>query len=59
MGRLDENPKYWLTRAEETRTLAETLEDARSKEVLLLIAKDYERLARRAEDLAARRRSPT
>jgi hypothetical protein len=42
---------YWThIVAEETRTIAETLEDDPSREIMLGIAKDYERMARRAEE---------
>jgi hypothetical protein len=41
--------KYWRSRAEEARVLAESLEDAQSKQILLGIAGDYERMAELAE----------
>jgi hypothetical protein len=47
---LADNARYWRARAEETRTIAETLEDDPSREIMLGIAKDYERMARRAEE---------
>jgi hypothetical protein len=41
--------KYWRTRAEEARLLAESLEDVQSKRIMLGIAGDYERMAELAE----------
>ncbi len=41
--------KYWRSRAEEARLLAEALEDAQSKQIMLGIAGDYERIAELAE----------
>ena len=41
------DPEHW--RAEETRTIAEQMSDLQSKDAMLRIAKDYERLAERAE----------
>ena len=43
------HPEHWRDRAEEARKLAEQIEDADSKAAMLRIAKDYERLAERAE----------
>ena len=42
--------KYWRSRAEEARLLAELLEDAQSKRIMLGIAGDYERMAELAEE---------
>jgi hypothetical protein len=44
-----DNPEYWRARAEETRTLADSLNDKESKQIMLRIAKDHE-LAERAEE---------
>ena len=41
--------KYWRSRAEEAHVLAELLEDAQSKQIMLGIAGDYERMAELAE----------
>jgi hypothetical protein len=43
------DPKHWRARAEEARAVAESLADPDSKKAMLRIAKDYEELARRAE----------
>ena len=48
LGLLD-NAKYWRSRAEEARVVAESLEDAQSKQIMLGIARDYERIAELAE----------
>ena len=55
MGLLN-NATYWRNRAEEARTIAETLENAQSKEILLGIANDYERMARLAEERTKHKR---
>src|SRR5262249_2925283 len=44
-----DDPKHWRERAEQARALAGQMSDAASKEMMLEIAKDYERLAERAE----------
>ena len=50
-GLLD-NPEYWRKRAEEARVVAESIRDAKSRETMLGVAEDYERMAMRAEDRA-------
>src|SRR5262249_24130985 len=47
-----DDPKHWRGRAEEARTLAKQMNDTASREMMLGIAKDYERLAERAEQRA-------
>ena len=49
------DPEHWRARAEEMRRLAEDINDAATKEMMLRIARDYENLAVRAEE---RSRSP-
>src|SRR5262245_2669068 len=44
-----EHAKYWHSRAEEARVLAELLEDVQSKQIMLGIAGDYRRMAELAE----------
>ncbi len=44
-----QDPRYWRERAEETRTKAESFAYRNSRERLLKIAEEYERLAVYAE----------
>lgn len=46
------DPAHWRQRAGEARTIAEQMNDPQSKESMVRIAKDYERLAERAEQRA-------
>jgi hypothetical protein len=47
-----DDPAHWRKRAKEARTLADQMNDAQSKQTMMRIAEDYERLARRAEERA-------
>jgi hypothetical protein len=49
------DPEHWRQRAEEARAITELMTDMPSREAMLRIAADYDRLAKRAED---RKRSP-
>jgi hypothetical protein len=40
---------YWRTRAEEARVVAESMQDEQSKQLMLGVAKDYERVAELTE----------
>jgi hypothetical protein len=42
------DPEHWRRRAEESRVLAEQMNDETSKHMMLRIADDYDRLAVRA-----------
>jgi hypothetical protein len=44
------NPEYWRARAEEAHVVAESMNDEHSKQMMLGIAKDYERMAQRAQE---------
>jgi hypothetical protein len=48
------DPQHWLDRAKEARALAEAIVDLEAKRMMLGIADNYERLAQRAEERAAR-----
>jgi hypothetical protein len=43
------DPEHWRGRAKEARALADKMNDPISKDMMLQIAKDYERLAERAQ----------
>jgi hypothetical protein len=51
-----DDPKRWRQRAEQARALAEQMSDAASREMMLGIVKDYERLAEQAEQRAREER---
>ena len=46
------DPEHWRNRAEEARTLAEQMSDETSRQTMLRIATDYDRLAQRAASRA-------
>lgn len=48
------DPDHWRQRAKEARAIAEQMTDQQSKEAMLRISADYERLAERAEERAKR-----
>jgi hypothetical protein len=51
-----DDPEHWRQRAEQARALAEQMNDTASREMMLGIAKDYERLAEQAEQRAQEKR---
>jgi hypothetical protein len=54
MPRVIDNPEHWRARAEESRTLAEQMNDAESRRIMLGIADSYEFLAEPAVERAKR-----
>jgi hypothetical protein len=40
-----DDPRHWRGRTEEARTLADEMSDETSRQIMLKIAEDYERLA--------------
>lgn len=42
---LIDNEKYWRSRAEEARVVAESIQEEQSRQIMLGIADDYERMA--------------
>jgi hypothetical protein len=46
--------KHWQDRAEEARIHAEQISDPEAKRMMLRIAADYEKIARRAAERSAR-----
>jgi hypothetical protein len=50
---LFDDPAHWYARAEEARTLADQMKhDEKSREAMLRIVADYERMAKHAEERA-------
>ena len=49
-----DDPNHWRNRAEEARAIAVQMMDPHTKAVMLAIAQDYEKLAVRAEQRAAK-----
>jgi len=47
------NAKYWELRAEEVRTIADTLKDPEAKRLMAEVADTYEKMAERAAVLRA------
>ena len=47
------DPKHWRYRAEEARAMAESMTNPEAKQMMLDVAADYERLAKRAEERSA------
>ena len=50
-----DNPEFWRFRAGEARTIADDMNDAEAKGIMLRIADDYERIAKLCEEGALKR----
>ena len=46
---LADSPKYWRNRAERARVVADAMQDKQAKQLMLCVAKDYERAAELTE----------
>jgi hypothetical protein len=55
---ISNDPEHWRKRAEDMRMLAKEIKDPLSKETMLRIADDYERLAKRAKRAKERATRP-
>ena len=53
------NPKHWQNIAEEARVVAELMRDKQSKQLMLRVAKEYERAAELTQERAKRWRGKT
>jgi len=51
------DPKHWRNRAQELRILADQISDPEIRRIMIGIAEDYEKLAKRAEERAAKSRA--
>jgi hypothetical protein len=58
MSHFIRDPEHWHQRAEEARVLAAYMNDEESKQAMLRIAEDYERLAKRAEERTGKYSKP-
>jgi hypothetical protein len=59
MAALIDDPVHWLGRAEVARAIAEDMRDAESRRIMLGIADDYEKLAKRAQERLSREKHGT
>jgi hypothetical protein len=54
-----DDAEHWLSRAEETRTIAEIMTDLEARRIMFDIAEGYDRLAERVVERTGRRESDT
>lgn len=54
-----DDAEHWMSRAEETRTIAELMNDCEARQIMFDIADGYDRLAERAVERVAQRRPDT
>ena len=59
MKTLLDDAEHWLSRAEETRTIAEIMTDPEARRIMLDIAEGYDRLAERAVERTGNRERHT
>ena len=59
MKTLLDDAEHWLSRAEETRTIAEIMTDPEVRRIMFDIAEGYDRLAERVVERTGRRESVT
>lgn len=57
MKTLLDDAEHWLSRAEETRTIAEIMTDSEARRIMFDIAEGYDRLAERAVERTGRRKT--
>ena len=57
MKTLLDNAEHWVSRAEETRTIAEIMTDVEARRIMFDIAEEYDRLAERAVERTGRRKT--
>ena len=50
MSPFADDPAHWRQRADEARAMAEQMTDRDARQMMLGIAEDYEKLAKRAEE---------
>ncbi len=50
MSPFADDPAHWRQRADEARAMAEQITDRDARQMMLGIAEDYEKLAKRAEE---------
>ena len=59
MKTLLDDAEHWVSRAEETRTIAEIMTDGEARRIMFDIAEGYDRLAERAVERTSRQKSDT